>query len=368
LSNPRYKGWWEYGRTESVWVNKPGYTRQDERAEPLAGIQIEPLRILDDATWFAAQERLEKVAQNAGRPPADGDRQSRPRVLNGLVVCPPHQQQTLQVHGPYGKYMSCKACREAAEPELYSFLPRRLALDLVCDRLVDLIMVDESLVAQTIEAFRRYLQTLTQPDPAQAEALAREIERLTRQINFILDAPGDTEEDQKENRDRLGKLRSERAGNQKTLTENEEAAKNPAKLPDPAEVLAHLQQMRTMLREAAHSDDPAELAALHDLIKDLTGGKKRIMIRAFAATVVGEQLPRTVKQTPLPLTDLRGMHAELGHQLARRAVPPHRCQRHLRLHTSLDPSPFCSHVTLPSLDQSYHDFDLKSWSSFLGPV
>ncbi len=180
LSNPRYRGWWEYGRTESVWVNKPGYTRQDERDEPLAGIQIESLRILDDATWYSAQELLGKLAQNAGRDPADGDRQSRPRVLNGLIFCPPHQPQTLHVHGPHGKYMSCKACREAAEPELYSLLPRRPALDLICDRAADLILSDEPFVAQAIEAFQRHLQSLTQPDPAQAELLAREIERVAQ--------------------------------------------------------------------------------------------------------------------------------------------------------------------------------------------
>jgi len=54
-------------------------------------------------------------------------------------------------------------------------------------------------------------------------------------------------------------------------------------------------------------------------------------------------------------------------ELARRAVAPHRRQRHLRLQTRLDPSSSRSHTILSSLDQSYHDLDLKSWSSFLGP-
>ena len=39
-----------------------------------------------------------------------------------------------------------------------------------------------------------------------------------------------------------------------------------------------------MLREAAHSDDPVELAVLHDLIKDLTGGK-------IVASQQGERKP-----------------------------------------------------------------------------
>ena len=272
LSNPRYRGWWEYGRYQSVWVNKPGYSRQVERDEPLAGVQIDSLRIIDDPTWFKTQERLAQLAQNAGRHPADGDRQSRPRVLNRQIICQKHQRP-LYVHGAYGKYMSCKACREEAEPDLYSLLPRRLALDLICDRSGDLIQSDGPLVEQALEAFGRHLAAMTQPEPGQAEVVQRDIERLTSQINFILDAPGDTDQDQRENRERLTKLRSDRAAKQKLLAEIEEAAQHPSDLPDSTEVLAQAQQIKATLLEAAHSDDPAELAALGDILRDLTGGQ-----------------------------------------------------------------------------------------------
>ena len=286
LSNSRYRGWWEYGRTESVWLNKPGYSKKVERDEPLASIQIESLRIIDDVLWYAAQEQLGMLWQKVGRLPVDGDRQNRPRVLNGLVFCPhtSHESQ-LYVHGPFGKYMSCKACREAAEPELYSLLPRRLALDLVCTRLADLIMADELFVGQVVDAFQNHLQKLTQPDPLQAAGIERVINQLTRQIEFILDTPVETLQDQKENQDRLAKLRSDRAGQQKKLAEIEEAMENPPDLPDSNEIMSMLQDMQTVLREVPKSDDPAELAALHDLIKDLTGGK-------IVATQQGEKKPQ----------------------------------------------------------------------------
>jgi hypothetical protein len=35
---------------------------------------------------------------------------------------------------------------------------------------------------------------------------------------------------------------------------------------------------------------------------------QRVLVLDLAATVVGEQLRRTVKQSPLPLADLRGMY------------------------------------------------------------
>ena len=120
----------------------------------------------------------------AGGRPADGDRRSRPRVLNGLIHCHKHKH-VLYVHGPYGKYMSCKACREEAEPELYSFLPRRLSLDLVCDRLAELMQDDQPLVDQAKKSFRQHVENLTQPDMSRAETLARRSSaRLARSTSF----------------------------------------------------------------------------------------------------------------------------------------------------------------------------------------
>lgn len=35
LRNPRYRGWWRYGVTETVWVSSKDYARQVARPEPL---------------------------------------------------------------------------------------------------------------------------------------------------------------------------------------------------------------------------------------------------------------------------------------------------------------------------------------------
>jgi len=180
--------------------------------------------------------------------------------------------------------MACKACPEEAEPTLYSLPPRRLALELICQQLAELILRDEELVEQAIEACRKHLERLTQPDPREAAAVRREIERLTTQINFILDAPGETKQDRTENRERLGKLRSDRAKAQKRLAEIEEAARNPATLPDTDVIRALTHELATSLREAADSESPEEQAALHDIIAELTGGR-------IVVTQQGERKP-----------------------------------------------------------------------------
>ena len=110
LSNTRYRGEWRYGVFENVFLPVEDYVRQYERDTPLKSIQIEELRIVSDQVWYSAQERLLKERNRGGRKAKDGDRHSRPRALNGLFVCPTHNQ-ILYVGGPYGRSMVSAAAK-----------------------------------------------------------------------------------------------------------------------------------------------------------------------------------------------------------------------------------------------------------------
>ena len=84
LQNPRYRGLWLYGEKENTWIVSKDYARPVLRAEPLRQRQFEELRIVSDELWFTVQQRLaEEQHRHAGRQPKDGDRASRPRLLNG---------------------------------------------------------------------------------------------------------------------------------------------------------------------------------------------------------------------------------------------------------------------------------------------
>ena len=65
LRNPRYRGWWRYGTTETVWVSSKDYARQVARAEPLKGVQIDDLRLVPDDVWSAAQALLAAEPEQA---------------------------------------------------------------------------------------------------------------------------------------------------------------------------------------------------------------------------------------------------------------------------------------------------------------
>ena len=126
LTNPRYRGWWEYGARENVWQSKKDYTRRVPRDQPLRAAPFEALRIVSDELWYRAQQRLTRADRSgAGRKPRGGDPRSRPRLIHGLFVCPVHDH-ILYVGGNFGKTLFCKACQglTAAKRPLYSFLPR----------------------------------------------------------------------------------------------------------------------------------------------------------------------------------------------------------------------------------------------------
>jgi hypothetical protein len=163
LRNARYRGWWQYGVMETVWISSKDYARQFRRSQPLKEAQIEELRLVPDDLWYQAQARLDKNESLAvGRKPTDGNTKSRPRLLR----CPVHDRR-LYVGGVHGKYMFCKVCKglPAAQRPLFSLLPRKLALQKTCETLARLIRGDVALVERVIAVCRREAEALQQGGP-----------------------------------------------------------------------------------------------------------------------------------------------------------------------------------------------------------
>ena len=87
LSNPRYRGLWQYGDTQAVYLNRQDYVRQVRRETPLKSKQIDRLRIIDEVTWLRAQERKANEPRRGGRKAKRKDRRRRPEFLNALLFC-----------------------------------------------------------------------------------------------------------------------------------------------------------------------------------------------------------------------------------------------------------------------------------------
>jgi DNA invertase Pin-like site-specific DNA recombinase len=272
LSNPRYRGWWQYGVTESVWQSKKDYNRQLRRAEPLRSGLFEDLRIVPDSIWYGAEKRrAEQDHMAAGRKPRAGA--PRPKVLHGLFRCPVHDR-ILYVGGSHGHYLYCPACRRmtAAERPLYSQLPRELALRRTCEALAGLVRQDEDLVAQVIAACREEAVRLQAPDPARLEALRQREQKLSRQIQFLLVDAGETEADRLESARVLQALRCQRAG---TVAELEclRGGGHDVAIPTEQEVRDLLGQLGQILAAAVDPEAHQERAAARAVLRILTGGR-----------------------------------------------------------------------------------------------
>jgi DNA invertase Pin-like site-specific DNA recombinase len=272
LANPRYRGWWVYGKTQTVWQPKQDYSRQLPREQPLCQQQFEDLRIVSDALWYTAQARLSDLSANAGRRPVDRDRKSRPRLLNNLFVCGAHGRR-LSVGGPNGRFMLCPECQglPAAERPLYTHLNRALALRLTCAKLAELVRADEALVAEIVAALQREAEAAQRVDPAKLAALKARLEKLSQRIRFVLANSGDTEADRQESEVELRRMRAERAEVEAERAAMEAAQAEPTAAPNKDEVGRLLVEMADILAAAAQAEGAAGPA--REIVEMLTGGR-----------------------------------------------------------------------------------------------
>jgi hypothetical protein len=275
LANPRYRGYWEYGKTQTRWQSKKDYARQILRDKPLRAAQIEELRIVpDDLRYGAAQRLAEEDRSAVGRKPRDGNRQSRPRLLHGLFRCPTHDQ-ILYVGGVHGRYMFCKACKglPVEKRPLYSQLPRQLALELTCQKLATLVEQDEGLVSQIIVACQAEAERAQQPDPTRIEALGKKEQQLTRKIEFVMQNPGETEADRRESAANLKGVRGERAAVRAEISLLEAGSSRTAHVPDAAEVRVLLSELDRVFAAASRGDLQDENGTAREILLLLTGGR-----------------------------------------------------------------------------------------------
>jgi DNA-binding NarL/FixJ family response regulator len=274
LSNPRYRGCWEYGRSKNVWQSKKDYSRQVPREQPLRQAQFEDLRLVSDEQWYQAQKRLAEDSGASGRHPRDGDRKSRPRLLNGLFFCQEHGRR-LYVGGAHGHMMFCPVCQglPAEKRALYSLLNRKLALRLTCEKLAQLIRPNTALVQEVMAACEQEILRAQQPNPAQLSEARALHEKLSRQVKFILDNLGDSEEDRQEAETTLRRVRAERARVAALAAQLEEAARRPAVMPTAEEIEELLTHLGEILASAGVSETEEEVGAVRQVVKLLTGGR-----------------------------------------------------------------------------------------------
>lgn len=276
LTNTRYRGVWPYGEKQSVWQNKAEYNRQIKRDEPLDVRVDEQLRIIDDALWFAAQKQLEVERERQSHRARRGSGERRyTSVLNGLCYCAKHKEQVLTTCGAHGKYLRCPACKDSGDGYLTRFIDRELATRLIAGAVGAMLGSDDTLVAQLKQVFVAQVEALQQHDPGIENDKRRRLNNLNNQIDFVLNAPGGTDEDRRENHDRLRVLRADRAEVQSELAKLE-SAQQRAVIPTDNQIEDAVGMIADALAHAATVGDVEREERAHRILKLVTGGRIEI--------------------------------------------------------------------------------------------
>jgi DNA invertase Pin-like site-specific DNA recombinase len=299
LANPVYRGWWEYGKGKNVWVPED-YIKRILRDKPLKHKQFEDRRLVSDEDWYAAQRLLEAFRGRGGRKPKDGNRTTRPRVLNGLLRCKVHDRP-LKVCGDFGQWMCCPICMtlpRATRP-LITYLNRMQATRQVCAAIAARIRSDAALVPAIIRACQDAATAAGAAEPNRAAALRDRVDRLTRQIQFVLSHAGDTDEDRKESGEQIRALRADRAAAAAELAALEAAAARPTPVPSEEDVTALLSGLAEELTRTAAGSDPADAGTARAVLELVTGGRIEVEQagerRKCRGWLVGRFVPRLLK-------------------------------------------------------------------------
>jgi DNA invertase Pin-like site-specific DNA recombinase len=273
LANARYRGLWQYGAREAVLLSGKDYVRQRPRPKALQEVQREDLRVVDDETWFKAQAlRADNPHNAAGRKPVDGDRGSRPKLLNGLLQCGYHDR-TLVVGGGNGGAYMCPKCKGNANGKLFTLLDRSLAMQMVCEKVAELVCGDEKLVEGIVAACRRAVEAGQRPDPAKIAELEGHRDKVTKHISSVLRMFTESDEDRRENEAQVAELRRQRAAIDAELARLRAAETASVCVPTPDEVRAQLCELARALKEGAGSEDAASIGRARRVIEEITGGK-----------------------------------------------------------------------------------------------
>jgi DNA invertase Pin-like site-specific DNA recombinase len=274
LSNECYRGQWAYGRGKNVWQAAADYAKRVLREKPLCEAYFEQFRIVSDELWYKAQELQATTPQrNAGRKPKDGNTATRPRDMNGLLKCPTHDCP-LKVGGTYGQHMFCQKCRNLPKEKrpLYSYLNRALALRLICRALADAIRQNSNFIEALMQPFLAAAASFQTGEVDSLGVLQKKSDKLTVQIDFVQSNPGVTERDQKESKEKLTRLRAERAVVDAEFARLKAFRERAARVPTEADFRAVVDKLDDVLTTAAAGRDPASPGELRRVLELLTGG------------------------------------------------------------------------------------------------
>jgi hypothetical protein len=260
LTNPKYIGTWVYGKTTTVYdghgKKKQVHARPDQQ---VTSVQRPQLRIIDQAMWDKAQERLLELLNVYGmkatgkkRGPAQHYRLLYPKtLLNGLVVCGRCGSRLVIQQGG-NKRMGCPKHRSGT-CKMSARVPYEKAEGMVLSLLESLLSSYpewiEKAALHVASELKRLAQTMPQELNA-TRAQAREVEQQVDNLVLALAKGMDTPSV----REKLNELEGQKLTLSAKLAELETTQSAPMQMPDEAWIFNQLKDLAGALKETVSTD------------------------------------------------------------------------------------------------------------------
>ena len=251
LMNRHYIGDWSYGRTENVLIKSKGKKKKVVRAEPQVEIQLPHLQIIDDELFSKAHARINSMPGMGGRRP--NRKKTAKDPLAGLLVCPAHNGHAIWLTD--GHYWCKPCCKLPEERVLFSSVRPVIAREAIFGEIVRRLRENMPLLEDIAEAAHSKLEAEILPDRSRVEQLKADIDKHTRQINFILRNAGDSDEADKESEKTLNQAKNNRDACKAKLEAALKEVNRTQSVPTVAEVRAEVDEILKVLTRGAKLDD-----------------------------------------------------------------------------------------------------------------
>jgi DNA invertase Pin-like site-specific DNA recombinase len=312
LSNVRYTGRWEFGRKRSRWSTKKDYTVQKRQPDAAVHVrQCEELRIVSDELFAAVQGRLKELEK--GPRVRRGVQESRAIDLITDVYWCPHCNHRYYTAGRECLSMKCPQ----ADCPARACIRRDEAFTALCERLAEMLVQDQNLVRQVVEAVGRLDARGDDELAAERTAAMRRVDSLARKIDDLVDLAGEgSDEDRAARKKRIRVAEAERAAAKADLARL--SRPQPAKEVTEADVRGAVANLAGLLTEGGTGQlGPDAVFKCATIVRRLVGGRvyvhadrrparKRSVVRGVftphlldvVTDVVG--IPTPVATSPVP--------------------------------------------------------------------
>lgn len=277
LYNERYTGVWAFN--ERRWVKVPGTNkRRPEKKDPSEIVRTvrEDLRIIDQETWDAVQQRLKKIKETYT---LDGEGHAKGRAhgaislypFSGLLECAACGGVMVIGGGEANRrYYACSNSRRGRcknQKRVLARVVKARLLEAIKDRLIS-----RDGIAYVRKRIAEHLGEVARNREAEIRELRQRLARIDKRIANLVDVLASGERSDAISK-ALQDMEAHRGMELKHIDALNEVAMQPIRLPTPDEVMG-----RVLDIEALMDHDP--IAAREELRRYFDGGKIRLEVNA----------------------------------------------------------------------------------------